>query len=198
MTSVVSMLLLASSHLSAQQPCPPPVGYDRNPLSKPIVTASEVARDDTAANLREFAVTARDSALSIRTQLEWAYASCLMRQEGGDWRSGEIYLVSLSFNPPAIANPGAPFRMRVLFRSANMPIAGRLLTESAAREVLSTAPSDPASGSRVPTGACVALGCPKPSVGGHHHVRSYVMLASPRGQEYHLGPELRAEPSAPS
>ncbi len=147
--------------------------------------------DPTAANLRDFAVAARDYLSSITTQLELAYASCLMRLEDGDWRSGEISAVSLSVDPAVFADPQAPIHMRVLFHSANMATSGRLLKESAAREILSAAASDRASGGAVPSVACLALDCPQPGVGGHAvFYGPFILLAGAQIEESHFGPEL--------
>ena len=191
LAALAALLLLGISQLSAQQPCPVPDGYTGNPLSKPSISAREVESNPTVDNLREFAVAARDYALSIRTQLELAYASCLWRQEGGDWRSGEIYPVSLSINPEVLANPAAPVRMRVIVHSADMAISGKLLQESTAREILTAAARDPASGGEVPSVACQALGCPEPGVGGHAILYGpYVMLVGSHIREPHLGPEV--------
>ena len=190
-SAVAGLLLFGVPQLPAQGTCIDPAGYDRNPLSKPSVTAGEVAANPTADNLRDFAVSARDYMLSITTQLELAYASCLMRQEGGDWRSGEIFAVSVSFNPGVFADPKAPINMRVLFHSTDMAMGGRLLNEPAASEILAAATSDQVSGGPVPAVACLALNCPKPGVGGHAVLYGpYVMLAGSKIQEHHLGPEV--------
>ena len=190
-SAVAGLLLFGVHQLSAQEACPQPAGYEGNPLSKPSITAGEVAANPTAENLRQFAVAARDYMLSITTQLELAYASCLMRQEGEDWRSGNIYAVSLSVNPAAFTDPQAPLHMRVLFHSADMATAGRLFNESAAKEILSAAARDPAHGGAVPAVACLALTCPPPGVGGHAvFYGPFIMLVGAQIQEYHLGPEV--------
>ena len=129
--------------------------------------------------------------LSITTQLELAYASCLMRLEEGDWRSGDINAVSLSFDPLVFGNPQTPLNMRVIFHSANMATSGRLLKESAAREILAAAASDQASGGAVPSVACLALDCPQPGVGGHAvFYGPFILLAGAQIEESHFGPEL--------
>ena len=189
--AVAGLLLLGVFQLAARETCPPPAGYQGNPLSKPSITAAEVVADPTAANLRDFAIAARDYLSSITTQLELAYASCLMRLEGGDWRSGEIFAVSLSVDPAVFADPQAPIHMRVLFHSADMATSGRLLKESAAREILSAAARDPASGGDVPSIACLGLDCPQPGVGGHAvFYGPFILLAGARIEEAHFGPEL--------
>ncbi len=188
--AVAGLLLLTVSQVSAQGVCVPPAGYEGNPLSKPSITAAEVAANRTPDNLREFAVAARDYSVSITTWVELAYASCLMRQEGGDWRSGQIYPVSLSFDPAVFVNPEAPANMRVIFHSAQMALGGRLLKESTAKEILAAAASDQASGGPLPDVACLALNCPKP-LGGHAIMYGpYVMLLGTRIQDDHLGPEI--------
>ena len=194
LSAVVGLLLFGVFQLSAhdaRETCPPPAGYQGNPLSKPSITAAEVAADPTAANLRDFAVAARDYLSSITTQLELAYASCLMRLEDGDWRSGEISAVSLSVDPAVFADPQAPIHMRVLFHSADMATSGRLLKESAAKEILAAATSDQASGGAVPSVACLALDCPQPGVGGHAvFYGPFILLAGAQIEESHFGPEL--------
>ena len=188
--AVAGLLVLGVSHVSAQATCLPPTGHEGNPLSKPSITAAEVAANHTPENLREFAVAARDYAVSITTWVELAFASCLMRQEGGDWRSGQIYAVSLSFDPGALLNPETPANMRVIFHSAQMAMGGRLLKESTAREILAAAASDQASGGPLPNVACLALDCPKP-LGGHAILYGpYVMLVGTKIQDVHLGPEV--------
>ena len=188
------LLLFGVSQLPAQEAyetCPPPADYQGNALSRPSITAAEVAANPTAANLRDFAVAGRDYLASITTQLELAYASCLMRLEGGDWRSGDIFPVSLSVDPAVFANPQAPIHMRVLFHSADMATSGRLLKESAAKEILSAAASDQASGGAVPSVACLALDCPPPGVGGHAvFYGPFILLAGARIEESHFGPEV--------
>ena len=191
LSALAGLLLFGVLQVPAQETCPPPAGYQGNPLSKPSITAAELVADPTAANLRDFAVAARDYLSSITTQLELAYASCLMRLEDGDWRSGEISAVSLSVDPAVFADPQAPIHMRVLFHSANMATSGRLLKESAAREILSAAASDRASGGAVPSVACLALDCPQPGVGGHAvFYGPFILLAGAQIEESHFGPEL--------
>ena len=190
-SALATLLLLSISQLSAQGACPVPEGYQDNPLSKPSITAGEVAANPTADNLRDFAVAVRDWSLTIRTQLELAYASCLWRQEGGDWRSGEIYPISVSINPEALANPAAPLLMRVVVHPANMAISGRLIQETTAREIFAAAAIDPARGGPVPAAACLALGCPEPGVGGHAILYGpFIALVGSNIQESHLGPEV--------
>ncbi|MDE0109511.1 MAG: hypothetical protein OXN96_17000 [Bryobacterales bacterium] len=194
LSAVAGLLLFGVSQLSAHEAhetCPPPAGYQGNPLSKPSITAAEVVADPTATNLRDFAVAARDYLSSITTQLELAYASCLMRLEDGDWRSGEISAVSLSVDPAVFADPQAPIHMRVLFHSADMATSGRLLKESAAKEILAAAASDQASGGAVPSVACLALDCPQPGVGGHAvFYGPFILLAGAQIEESHFGPEV--------
>ena len=188
------LLLFGVSQLSAQEAhetCPPPADYQGNALSRPSITAAEVAANPTAANLRDFAVAGRDYLASITTQLELAYASCLMRLEGGDWRSGDIFAVSLAVDPAVFADPQAPIHMRVLFHSADMATSGRLLKESAAKEILTAAARDQASGGEVPSVACLALDCPPPGVGGHAvFYGPFILLAGAQIRESHFGPEL--------
>lgn len=129
-TGFISLLLLApvsgrGHGTNGHATCPVPEALPENPLASASVTAGQVAANPTTENLAELAVAARDYVAGMTSQFELAYSSCLMRQEGGDWRSGGIYLVSLAFNPAILANPMAPINMRVIFHAENMGLGGR-------------------------------------------------------------------------
>ena len=178
----------APSGSAGQEACPLPEGLTENPLSNPSVTAGRAAANPTPENLGELAVAARDYVAGMTSQFELAYSSCLMRQDGGDWRSGDTYLVSLSFNPEIVANPMAPINMRVIFHAKNMGLGGRLVKPDVAATILTAALSDPADGGAVP------------GLGGHAaQYLPYIMTAGLDLHEFHLAPEesgLDLEPPA--
>ena len=74
----------------AQDPdaCPPPAGLP--PVADPPVTAQQV--EDGIGSLMEFALAARERsrehAQQSTTVEQGVYIACLVRQEGGPWRSG--------------------------------------------------------------------------------------------------------------
>ena len=173
------LLLFAAQSASGQEACPPPPNYVENPLSTPSITAAEVAANPTADNLRMFAAAGRDYLLSITTQLELAHLSCLMRQEGGDWRSGGIFPIAMSFNQELIVNRQAPINMRILFHASHMAYGGRLVKPEIAGAILLAASSDLASGG------------PVPGLGGHAVLYGpFALLVGLDLQEPHLDPHF--------
>ena len=176
---LVCLLLFGAQTAFGQEACPPPPNYVENPLSTPSITAAEVAANPTADNLREFAAAGRDYLLSVTTQLETAHLSCLMRQEGGDWRSGGIFPVAMSFNPELAVNRQAPINMRILFHASHMAHAGRLVKPEMAGAILLAASSD------------VAGGAPVPGLGGHAVLYGlFVLVVGLDLQEPHLDPHF--------
>ena len=175
------LLLFAAQSVSGQEACPPPPNYVENPLSTPSITAAEVAANPTAGNLGMFALAVRDYVFSLGSNapLQFAHAACLTRQEGGDWRSGGIFVVALSFNPEVAVNPQAPINMRVFFHASNMALSGRRVHREMAAAILAAAASDPAGGA------------PVPGFGGHAVlVGSFVALVGFDLQEPHLDPQV--------
>ena len=159
--------------------CPVPEGLAENHLSSPSVTAGEVAANPTPENLQSFAVAARDYVAGWSTQFELAYGSCLMRQEGEDWRSGGIYPVTMSVNPEVFTNPQAPIDMRVTFHATDMGLGGRLVDPTIAGAILAGAVSDPAAGG------------PVPGIGGYAALYGpFVMVAGLDLQEAHMVEEV--------
>ena len=77
----------------AEVGCQRPEGIDEAP--SPSITAAQVEADPTDANLKALAVEARDYVqdLSILGQ---GYAWCILRRDGGDWKSESVYLVQLT------------------------------------------------------------------------------------------------------
>ena len=175
------LLLFTAQSVSGQEACPPPPNYVGNPLSTPSITAAEVAANPTADNLSMFASAGRDYLLSITTQVELAYLSCLMRQEGGDWRSGGIFPIAVSVNQELAVNPQAPINMRILFHASHMAYGGRLVKPEIAGAILLAASSDLSSGG------------PVPGLGGHavlYGPPPLVMLVGLDLQEPHLDPKI--------
>ena len=179
------LLLFATQSVSGQQACPTPPNYVENPLATPSITAAEVAANPTPDNLRMFTRAAENYMRSWARsgnnfQLARVHGSCLMRQEGGDWRSGGIFVILLSlFQPQVAANPQAPINMRVFFHSGNMALSGRLVNPRIAAAILAAGASDPANGG------------PVPGFGGYARAgREFAILAGFDLQESHLSPEI--------
>ncbi len=88
--------LSTARHASAQEACLLPPGV--TPPPHPAVTAQQV--EDGRASLTDFALAARDEfrkgSQGVTSFERIAYFGCLVRQEGGPWRSGSTYLVTLT------------------------------------------------------------------------------------------------------
>jgi signal transduction histidine kinase len=184
---LIVLLFFAAQPVSGQDACPPPPNYVENPLVTPGITASEVAANPTADNLRMFALAARDYLFSIgyTNQLQLAHAFCFLRQEGGDWRSGGIFPIAMSFNPEVIANRQAPIDMRVFLHASTMAHGGRIVKPEIAEAILLAAANDfdRASG--------LSIGGPVPRFGGHAlFLGPYVLLVGFDLQEPHLDPRF--------
>ena len=142
MKTMTSMLLLGcmlvlAGFLSDVRPalgqseggCPVPEGV--TPPPDPSVTASDVEADPNRSRLREFALVARDhfatASESVKSLDEVAYNGCRVRERGGPWYSGSIYVVTLT--PGAAMGPGGMLipEGRVLFHAKNMTLGGRKL-----------------------------------------------------------------------
>ncbi len=118
--SVASCLLMLAFFLAdarpvlAQEACAVPAGVTP---PDPSVTARQV--ESGSATLEEFGLELRDQLRSQSrgiTNLEQvAYFGCLVRQEGGPWRSGSTYLVQLT--------PDG----RIFAHARDMSLSGRLL-----------------------------------------------------------------------
>ncbi len=98
----LGLLIFAGASSLAQTQGDCQLSDDVTPPAGPRVTAQQV--EDGNASLTDFALTARDrwAALALEFQQEsitveqWSYVGCLLRQEGGPWRSGSTYLVQLA------------------------------------------------------------------------------------------------------
>ena len=98
----------------------------------PSITASEVAANSTPENLKTFALAARDYGEGL-DQAALAYAICHFKQEGGDWKSGSIYITSLTFLAGG----------RVEIHAGNMAFGGRKVREDVFMAIAAAAGWDP-------------------------------------------------------
>ena len=108
-----------------QEACPHPPGV--TPPPPPPVTAQQV--EDGSATLAEFVLAAtaqsRRRSSETLTPQQLALAGCLLRAEGGPWRSGSTYRVTLT--------PDG----RVFFHAKDMSLAGGSLNPSIYAGILS-------------------------------------------------------------
>ena len=100
--------------LAQQAACPLPPGVTSS-IGDPRVTAQEV--ENGSATLAAFANSAKADFQKavLASRAEGLHFGCLIRQEGGPWRSGSTYLVQLAPNG------------RVFLHAKNMALSGRLL-----------------------------------------------------------------------
>ncbi|MXX40195.1 MAG: hypothetical protein F4Z85_19400, partial [Gemmatimonadetes bacterium] len=115
MIPVVGLLVLASVFSNT-----PPALADcillpgTTPPAAPSVTAQQV--EAGSATLKDFVLTAADQfKQGSPTPEEALYFGCLIRQEGGHWRSGSTYFVQLLIDG------------RIFIHTADMALSGRLL-----------------------------------------------------------------------
>ena len=105
MVLVVGLFVLAGvfsdlrpAFAQTQEACPLPAGA--TPVEAPRVTAQQV--ENGTGSLMDFALDARERsrehAQGATTVGQGPYIACLVRQEGGPWRSGSTYLVSLTLD----------------------------------------------------------------------------------------------------
>ena len=129
----IAALLVLAGTLSNAQPalaqaqddCPPPPGATDFP--EPAVTAQHVA--EGSASLRDFLLPATE--LTKRVSVEGSsnrgpifHLGCLVRQEGGPWRSGSIYTFKLTSGG------------RLLSHAKEMALSGGLLNRMIFAEIL--------------------------------------------------------------
>ena len=94
-----------------EEACPLPPGV--TPPADPRVTAQQV--EDGSASLMDFTLAARDQfSQGVATTEEAFYLGCLIRQEGGPYRSGSTYLIQLTPN-------------RIFMHAKDMSLSGKLL-----------------------------------------------------------------------
>lgn len=113
--------------------CPPPPGAMDFP--EPAVTASHVANG--SGSLRDFTteITALTKEVSQEASINRGpifHLGCLVRQEGGYWRSGSIYTFKLTSEG------------RVLSHAKEMAISGGLLDQRIYASILTALGADPA------------------------------------------------------
>ncbi len=120
------LLILAGTYFGiapalAQEACPPPPGGAAS-ISDPNPRAENV----TSSNLRQFVLSARTAFKEAVAAGRGAglHFGCLVRQEGGGWRSGSTYLVQLAPNG------------RVFLHAKNMALSGRLLKPGILAQIL--------------------------------------------------------------
>ena len=103
-----------------------PLASGVTPPADPRVTAQQV--ESGSASLMDFALVARDHFKRVSAQsLQQAYHfGCLIRQEGGPWRSGSTYLVQLTLDG------------RVFVHSQDMTLSGRRLNRAILAEILTS------------------------------------------------------------
>ncbi|MDE0031648.1 MAG: autotransporter domain-containing protein [Deltaproteobacteria bacterium] len=115
-----------------QEACPLPAGG--TPVAPPGVTAQQV--ENGTGSLMEFVLEARERSVEHARQATTAeqglYIACLVREEGGPWRSGSTYVVSLTLDG------------RVYLHAKDMSLAGRLLNPFIYGEILSALGVSPA------------------------------------------------------
>ena len=136
---VAGLLALAGAFASVlpasaqtQDACPRPAGVD--PVDPPRVTAQQV--EDGSASQMDFALAVREQSVEHSEQAtnveQGFYIGCLIRQEGGYWRSGDTYIVTLT--------PDG----RVFVHAKDMSLSGGLLNQMTYVAILRALGIDPA------------------------------------------------------
>ena len=119
---IVSLVLFVSmccfTHtLVAQTENECPLPPDTTPVEDPEVTAQQVVAD--GSELGSFTRLVRDRfrnySLTVTSMAQIAYFGCVLREEGGPWRTDSVYPILLT-----------PFG-RVVFHTKDMSLSGRLL-----------------------------------------------------------------------
>ena len=114
----------------AQLECSRPEGVAEAPT--PSITAGEVAANPTPENLKQFALEAKNYGDGL-DHAALAYVICHFKQEGGDWKSGSIYITSLTF----LAGN------RVEIHAGNMAFGGRKVREDVFMAIAAATGFDP-------------------------------------------------------
>ncbi len=114
----------------AQLECSRPEGVAEAPT--PSITAGEVAANPTPENLKQFALEARNYGDGL-DHAALAYVICHFKQEGGDWKSGSIYITSLTFLAGG----------RVEIHAGNMAFGGRKVREDVFMAIAAATGFDP-------------------------------------------------------
>ncbi len=114
----------------AQLECSRPEGVAEAPT--PSITAAEVAANPTPENLKQFALEAKNYGDGL-DHAALAYVICHFKQEGGDWKSGSIYITSLTFLAGG----------RVEIHAGNMAFGGRKVREDVFMAIAAATGFDP-------------------------------------------------------
>ena len=115
----------------SEEGCFRPEGVAEAPT--PSITAGEVAANPTPENIKTFALEARNYGQGL-DHAALAYAICHFKQEGGDWKSGSIYITSLTFLAGG----------RVEIHAGNMAFGGRKVREDVFMAAAAATGFDPA------------------------------------------------------
>ncbi len=161
MVLVVGLLMLAGilsnprlAVAQAQEACSPPAGGAT--VAPPRVTAQQV--ESGAGSLMDFALSSRDQFQEQAQQATTAgrnlYLACLIRQDGGPWRSGSTYLVTLT--------PDG----RVFIHAKDMSLSGRQLKRSIYGAILQALGINPAAILADPAALLPALAAARAGNGG--------------------------------
>ena len=130
LAGVFSYSLPASAQ--TQDACPRPAGVD--PVAPPRVTAQEA--ENGSASRMDFALAVREQSVEYSQQAtnveQGFYIGCLIRQEGGYWRFGDTYIVTLT--------PDG----RVFVHAKDMSLSGGLLNQMTYGAILEALGIDPA------------------------------------------------------
>ena len=116
------------AHAQTQVSCPLPEGVA--PPPDPAVTAQQV--EDGSASLRDFTLAARERLNVEIGDGVYLYNLCLIRQEGGPYRSGSTYLVQLTLD------------RRVYVHAKQMALSGRRIKASIYTAILTALGVTPA------------------------------------------------------
>lgn len=126
--SVVLIGVFCTTHSTLAQAvdeCPLPP--DTAPVEDPTISAQQVEAD--ATNLGDFTREVRDRfknySLTVTSMAQIAYFGCILRQEGGPWRTDSVY--------PILLTPSG----RVVFHTKDMTLSGRLLNPAILTSIFS-------------------------------------------------------------
>ena len=129
--AALCLLMLAGLGFGAQpalaqtnEACPPAPGV--TPIDDPSVTAQQV--ENGSATPEEFILSAREDFEKAveANRATGLHFGCLIRQEGGPWRSGSTYLVQLAPNG------------RVFLHAKNMALSGNILKRGIRTAILAS------------------------------------------------------------
>ncbi len=131
---MLNIILPATQTASAQmhEACPQTPGV--TPVADPQVTAQQVQAG--TASLMDFAREASGQFKQVSQQSvsQAYYFACLIRQDGGPWRSGSTYLVQLTLDG------------RIFVHTRDMTLSGRRVNRAILAEILTSLGVDPQAG----------------------------------------------------